>query len=622
MKRLQFPERRGAFPASDFFHHAIAAVLLAAAMLAAPAAFATDYTWLDSPENGNWDLSSLNWSGGTGKWEDGNSAIFPTPKSSVANITLNATRTAADVTFNGGEYVLQGSYPLVVTGKVFVNSNSRIYNGFGGTSVRIDGGSNKILYWRNSAGSTISTTYLEGGVIIRPSTPLCFGPAPASPTDNIIVAGGNPAIYPEQNGGTIDANRTIRISPGATLRLGAVAANMPTFTLKNRIAGYPDASLGYTTNTCVNLWADWSSWDANVVFDPGAGKTNDIGRLNVGSRLTIKSGVTRVGAYATWKTDAYAPLYVVGKNGAYNDIYGNLAVDGGTLFCSQGSRHIAVNGYGQVKVANGGKFLMPSIDYVNASGSGAKLTVSDGGVFDVLKLRLSYSASKAGSGEIHLDEGGLMRVRRIHAHDSNGYSGVFAFNGGSFQSTCTSDSDAKSLFEGSAWQNIRFTVGAKGAVMDSSNGVNIYWKRPLTSGATPDGGLKKRGSGVLVLMAANTYNGKTVVESGDVQARVDNALPSGTALRMGGAGTHCDLYSYNEPSPARNTAQSLSRIEGSGNIRHVTALTVNGSVAPDAGGTLSLDAACSLSATSRYEATPTAAAAFPSVPTRTSPISR
>ena len=71
MKRFPFPERRGAFPASGLFSHAIAAALLAAVP---DAATADTYTWLDSPPNGNWDTSSLNWSGGTGKWEDNASA--------------------------------------------------------------------------------------------------------------------------------------------------------------------------------------------------------------------------------------------------------------------------------------------------------------------------------------------------------------------------------------------------------------------------------------------------------------------------------------------------------------------------------------------------------------------
>jgi autotransporter-associated beta strand protein len=206
--------------------------------------------------------------------------------------------------------------------------------------------------------------------------------------------------------------------------------------------------------------------------------------------------------------------------------------------------------------------------------------------------QLRVSQSGAAQSEVHLDEGGLIAVHQLRM--DNASTGLFAFNGGCLQAT----KEDRAFYEGAAasWTNVAFTVGEKGAGFDLSNGINLWWGKPLTSGAATDGGLFKKGSGILVLTSANAYNGPTVIESGRIQARVDNAIPAGTTLRLGGgADTRFTASTYDSENPRRDTAQTIARVEGSGELDDMGASSVTGAIAPSVDGIINFMTTCALS---------------------------
>lgn len=569
----------------------------ALALAATVAHAATTFTWTgESDANGN--ASSLNWNDGTGggkAWVDNasspNNAAFPA-SSSRKTISVSGTRIVNDVTINGSGYTLNnGSSGLLkVGGKVSANQSFSMAAGFAAPSVRL-GGNSQITLW--AVHSTHTTTYLEGGLTLAVGQDRCFGPVPGSATDNIVVLSGNPAIYANRTADhAFSANRTIRLRSGAGIRFGGGSGG--TYTYNGVIAGTPDATLGFVTNNVVTVP---NTWVGKISFNPGASRTNDLGRLTVGGVLKISGGTTRVGSSADFQTTTAAPLYVYGNGSGYGDTKGKLVVDGGTLYCSQANRYIDVHGFGQVTVGNGGKIYMPSAEWLNGLNSPGKLTITDGGEVTVNILRLSQSAT-AGS-EIRLDEGGFLAASRLGLYPANGYACRFVFNGGRLQSRSGSESFLGST-TGTAltdenWSSVVFSVEAGGAVFDTSNGKDIWWTRPLASGAASDGGVRKTGSGKLVLTKANAYNGATVVAGGAVEARADNAIPAGTTLRLVGG---CTMYANakGSASPAgSDTAQNLGRLEGSGKVLRASAVTVNGSIAPDADGTIEIGSACTLS---------------------------
>ena len=564
--------------------HNIAAPLASLALAAMPAA-ADTFTWMASPADANWNASSPNWNSGTA-WIDGNDAVFP-DASSQKKITLSAMRTANDVTVNGSGYSIGGAL-LKVDGKFTANKGTTLAAGFGGDGVRIGGPMTATVYMGWAGAPTVKTTYLEDNIVIAPNDRRCFGPDPAAPITNVVAAGPGPSLYANGNV-NLGENRIVRIQPGKALFLGAATGK--TLTIGNLLAD-PSEGLDFNTNSLVHIPGYWAG---AVVLAPPADATNGIGRLTVEGNALAKGGAIRLGSPAT-ATENGALLYVNGNNSAFSATRGNFVVDGSSILAPQSSRYAEVSRWGQVTVTNGGAIHMPGVEWLNGLTMPGRLVVADGEIV-VGTLRISQSGSEHGS-EILIGKSGVVRASKLRM--DNASKGVVTFDGGTFQSTRTATEDGRNLFTDNAarWANVTFEVGEGGAVFDASNGINIWWGRPLASATDHDGGIRKFGSGNLILCAASTYNGPTVVESGYLNARADYAVPAGSALRLGGGDSQAifDAYVY-EGSPARPSTNRLSRVEGAGVLINCGATTVSGSVAPDAGGMLDFRNVCALSGT-------------------------
>ena len=555
----------------------------------------TDYTWMASPANAAWDGTSLNWNSGEA-WADGNNAIFGS--SSETTLTIASERLVNDLTINNVAYAFNGTGPLRVAGTITpVGAKDQHFN-VPLASGRDDGSLHFTatgVDWRSayldSVNNLQTNTVLSGTVFLMAKGDGSFGPAPATPAENIVIESGNPTIYGNASF-TIHSNRIIRIKSGAALWTGS---NSP-FTWKSLIVADPEEGSDWSEDTHVKIR---SNWGGLVTFDPGDNRTNAFGRLVVDTRrLKLASGVTAVTGPATG-TGESAITYVKGNGSAFSTERGYLLIDGGELHSPKmaSDRYVDVGAYGQVVVTNGGKVTMPEgIQWINGLNSPGKLTVTTGGNLAVNQLRVSQSG--ANQSEVHLDEGGLIAVHQLRM--DNASTGLFAFNGGCLQAT----KENRAFYAGAAasWTNVSFTVGEKGAGFDLSNGVNLWWGKPLQSGAATDGGLFKKGQGILVLLSTNAYNGATVLESGRIQARADNALPSGTTLRLvGGAGTRFIATTYETENPQRDTAQTIGRVEGSGELDNMTASSVRGSIAPSGDGVITFMTTCALSG--NYEVT-------------------
>ena len=74
---------------------------------------------------------------------------------------------------------------------------------------------------------------------------------------------------------------------------------------------------------------------------------------------------------------------------------------------------------------------------------------------------------------------------------------------------------------------------------------------------------------------------------------MDDALPPGTTVRISG-GAALDFNSYETLSPARNSTNWISRLEGSADVNNCSALHVTNAIAPSIGGTLGFAKVCDL----------------------------
>ncbi|MCR5752380.1 MAG: hypothetical protein K6G91_10480, partial [Kiritimatiellae bacterium] len=410
---------------------------------------ASDYTWMSSPANAAWDGTSLNWNSGEA-WTDGNNAIFGT--STQTDVTVGSARLVNDLTINNVAYTFNGAGPLRIAGTITpVGANNQHFN-VPLASGRSDGSLHFYatgVDWRsaflNNANNLQSSTWLSGTVFLMPSSDGAFGPAPDTPTENIVIA-NTPTIF--GNGSfSIHSNRIVKISSGSALWTGS---NSP-FTYKSQIVAEPEDDLDYSLDTYVKIR---SNWGGLVTFDPGAGRTNAFGRLFVDTRrLKLASGTTVVSGPAAG-TAENAILYVKGngEDTGFSSSRGYLLVDGGELTSptmAGGVRYVDVSSYGQVVVTNGGKVVLPEgVQWLNGLASPGKLTVTKGGSLSADRLRVSQSGSA--QSEVHLDEGGLIAVYQLRM--DNASTGLFAFNGGSLQAI----KETRAFYEGSAanWANV------------------------------------------------------------------------------------------------------------------------------------------------------------------------
>ncbi|MBP5543859.1 MAG: hypothetical protein ILM98_07275 [Kiritimatiellae bacterium] len=538
----------------------LAAASSLAAAVAAPAHAAT-YTWLASPEGNKWNTVQANWSEGatTGiKWVDDSTnphdAVFD-KASSEQTIVLYEGHHVGNIAIAAPGYRFNGSGPLNIHGTLSVSNDVQIFT----------------------------------------------------------ILGGNPRID---------------LADDAWLKIGAYAEG-DVQRISGRIVGERPSGMSYPTNT--HFLASGSS-KGDVVIDSGNGGTNDLGTLSVRHSLAIQSGVVRVSAPPGLVTDSNgindggkAPLFVCGPGDAYTASKGTLSIaaDGELATPEEtwaGTSSADKNGidwYGQAQkyaqISIFGAANLPNVQFINGFASPSKLTVGNGGRLTLGALRLSQTTT-VGS-EVNLETGGTLRLRQFTIAGIDKTSGtamvsLLNMDGGViYPLPLKSGGDFKDdTFLGTAgaaaWTNVTVSVKAGGARFLMPNR-NIYCNLPLKHGTgfgVSDGGLEVDTDGsntVFVLnVAGSDYDGPTVLHGGgQMQVRVANALPASTTIRIGDA----SKVSLNQHGGDRlDVAQTIARIEGTGNVVNNSGLIVTGGMSPMFGGaygTLTFAKPCSLSGT-------------------------
>ena len=514
--------------------------------------------------------------------------VYPLVAGATVGTRLFRNETSAKTWTEGGVV------PTVREGGMYIHtiSNNTI-------SVSIQSGAEKdggfhhsgkaVIYWHAKNSTYNGGTWLESdnGAVLAvngSSGDSSLGALPSSPATNIWVTGSNHTLFSDGSEMAIHPNRMLFVKHGKKLYLGTQGR----LVIGGEIHGEIPENQSAPTGTAVHVRNDNGGWSGTVVLNPGAGHTNDIGRLVNYGRLEITSGVTRVAASVDNGTDdAKALVYVNGNNSDYASYRGELRVNGGTLACSQAYKYIVARQYAQVEVTNGGRIDMPKLTYVNGLSSPATLTIADGGTVCVTNLQIANGTTAV----VNLNRGGTLIVSRFWSSASS--YGIVNFDGGCLQSPNTGELGF-GLQDGAArWVNARVYVKEGGAVFATPT-QHLWIRLPLLSGVAEgekDGGLTYLGSDdkALVMATNNFYNGATVVAGGTLQMRVDNAvLPGSTLVMSNGAWVSFCMYdkkvngSY---ATSTQTEQWLGRLEGDGYINYCESLHVTNAIAPSARGT-------------------------------------
>ena len=489
-----------------------------------------------------------------------------------------------------------------------------------------DGGlhfSGKGTTYLYATGATyIGGTHLEssdGGILALNAEygDTSLGTVPASPEANIWVKGSNHTLFNQEGDFAIHSNRTVFVKNGKTFYTGA--NEDARLVIGSLVKGEAVGGLAYSTNTIFRVRDDWSG---ATVLSPGADRTNDIGRLVVLGALEITNGVTMIASATAGTTVNDALLYVTAGGAAGSGTKGRLLVkEGGVLSTPQTStRYVTMANYGQADIC-GGTVDVPNVEWLNALNAPALTTVRDGGFLNVGTFRITQGVTSGNPTVVRLGTNGVMRVNQLALDLSKPQPDVtFLFDGGAIQSTSgysASDENgsAKASFirnsSNTKWDGVKFAIGPGGAVFDTSNNKNLFWYRPLVkaTGDAPDGGITARGmtnqAMAVCLMTTAVYNGPTIVDGTTFQQRGgDNLIPSGTklVLKNGGKASFCTYAGSYQTDTTKHTAATLGGIEGDGEVRYCTHVTVNGTIAPSIGGTINFHKTPeSLSGTLRIE---------------------
>ena len=447
----------------------------------------------------------------------------------------------------------------------------------------------------------------EGSVLVLNAKygDTSLGAVPGSPEANIWIKGSDHTLINTNGVFTINSNRTIYVASGKTFYTGA--AEDARLVIGGLVKGEAVGGLTYPTNTLFRVKDNWSG---TTVLSPGAGRTNDIGRLVVLGALEITNGVTMIASATAGTGVNDGMLYITAGGAAGSGTKGRLLVkEGGALSTPQTStRYVTMANYAQADIC-GGIVDFPKVEWLNALNAPALTTVRDGGFLNVETFRITQGVTNGNPTIVRLGTNGLMRVNQLALDLSKAQPDVtFLFDGGAIQSTSgysaadekTSGTDKRQSFirnsSDAKWDGVKFAVGPGGAVFDTSNNKNLFWYRPLvkaTEGA-PDGGITARGltnqAMAVCLMTTANYNGPTVVDGTTFQQRGgDNLIPSGTklVLKNKGKASFCTYAGSYQTDTSKHTAAALGDIEGDGEVRYCTHVTVDGKIAPSIGGTIS-----------------------------------
>ncbi len=459
----------------------------------------------------------------------------------TTNVTLATSRVFNILSTNVATFDIPSGSSLTLSGPV---TNS-------GSLSKVNSGALTLLGASTYSGGTA----IRGGILgVRADSSL--GAVPPSPATNLFFA----------TSGTLrsEANHALTVNRMLVINTNVVATfdtQGYTQTVNGVLSGAPGSWL-------------YKSGNGTLVLNPGADKTNSVSSLrNLAGTLLYSSGTHLITTNTVWNQyKVYDTLYVNG---------GTVLVGGGLLMTT-GSGYATIQN-GSLLVTNGTVNLNSMEELLNAYSGTGNTTVGGNGVLDLRVLRITQSGTPAVSNVVNVNAGGTLRLNYFNIDTGQvAPYGTVNLNGGTLVAKMSAPNFMG--YNVPKWvTNVFFNVLSGGAVIDSDTN-NITIQLPLYSGSENDGGLTKKGAGMLTLANTNTYNGATSVEAGTLKLSLANTLLSGGSVSV----------ASNAVFDLSGTVQTLSRIGGGGTVTNLGALTVTDTITPgDAGsfGTLTFASA-------------------------------
>lgn len=294
-------------------------------------------------------------------------------------------------------------------------------------------------------------------------------------------------------------------------RVFGVAVALGVISALAGVAAFGQSTQFTWTGSTDSVWTNAANWNANGIAATGGVYDARLNVQNIsGSTLVYDSYL----GHTTYNPPGggTARGLVIGNPGP-----GSMVISGGVFESQAGNADIIGNG-----VTSAGGLSLLTIaggSYVNTNGGSRTLVVNNGGaagVTGVLTIAGGSAAisnlqlgatGNAGEAIVNL-EGGTLYANIIKGSGA-GANKTFNFNGGTLAPLASRGDFLQGLTRANVYTN--------GAIIDNG-GFDVTIGQALEHGeglgATPDGGLRKRGTGRLTLAASNSYDGLTTVEAG------------------------------------------------------------------------------------------------------------
>jgi fibronectin-binding autotransporter adhesin len=433
---------------------------------------------------------------------------------------INTNNTAAGTTYSNlvfnstaGAFVLKGN-PITLSGNVTNNSasletiNLGLNFGTVGTNLTLNGGSGGLIIGNgltNNLGAPGYTTLTLAGTGTLTNLLNSVNSPGGTNVFNLISSSANWTIVDNPASAAITVPWAFNVGAG-TLNFGT-GASAPDLTSTTPNAGPQDNLVGNVSGQTATLnfvngnLTTAARWDTCQVLNSTGIIAQAGGTINIASQFQ--------GANGSFTGENSAVTINGGTMNLYNGLFTN---NSGTGF------FVASRGTGSLTLAGTGQLNCGTLD---VSRNGAGNTFGSVGVVNL--------------------NGGTLVVGRVGTATSggqtstaNGTAATFNFNGGTLKANASSST----FFEGSTVAPvipITTIVKSGGAVIDTDTN-SVSFLEPLqhdpTLSGTPDGGLIKLGTGVLVLGNTNTYTGNTVVSNGTLEL-VQLSLATNSTVTIG-----------------------------------------------------------------------------------------
>jgi len=371
------------------------------------------------------------------------------------------------------------------------------------------------------------------------------------------IVGGNRALTLTGNGdltfsGSVGAiasmtkNGTgrVTISTG-NANAGLTTINAGVVRAANDLAlGTTGAATTVAAGAALELAGNISIGAESLTAFAGTGVSNGGALRNVSGTNTFGGAITFTAA-ATIAADADTQLNLTNTLG------------GAFLKTFQGGGNISASNV--ISGAAGLTMAGPGVLTLSGNNTYTGVTTISAGTVSASSIVVASSASNLGNATSAVVLGDASNQGTLsYTGNSATYTRGFTVNAGGGRLDATTAGQTLTVGTGNITGSGLFTLGGAGNVTVSST-------------LTQSGGLTKTGAGLLTLSASNSYSGATNIQSGTLRLGFNNAIPGGSAITIGSAGSAATL-------DVATHALSISSLTFAG----------QGGTLPDAAGTVTL----------------------------------